>query len=76
MPSSHGTRRKSRSILTKDNKITGVSYLLIEYKPGDKVVFSAGPLRDLIGIFEREVKGSERSMILLSAIGYQRPSCG
>jgi len=46
-----------------------------ELKPGDKVVISAGPLRNLIGIFEREVKGSERSMILLSAIGYQGPSC-
>lgn len=47
-----------------------------ELKPEDKVVISAGPLRNLIGIFEREVKGSERSMILLSAIGYQGPSCG
>jgi large subunit ribosomal protein L21e len=43
MPSSHGTRRKSRSILTKSNKITGVSYLLIEYKPGDKVVINIDP---------------------------------
>lgn len=43
MPSSHGTRRKSRSILTKGNKITGVSYLLIEYKPGDKVVVDIDP---------------------------------
>jgi len=41
-----------------------------ELKPGDKVVISAGQLRNLIGIFEREVKGSERSMIVLSAIGY------
>jgi large subunit ribosomal protein L21e len=43
MPSSHGTRRKSRSILTKSNKITGISYLLIEYKPGDKVVIDIDP---------------------------------
>jgi len=41
-----------------------------ELKLGDKVVISAGPLRNLIGIFECEVKGSERSLILLSAIGY------
>ena len=27
--------------------------------------------KDLIEIFEREVKGSERIMILLTAIGYQ-----
>jgi transcriptional antiterminator RfaH len=48
----------------------------VELNPADKVVVSAGPLRNLLAIFEREVKGSERSMILLSAIVYQGPSCG
>ena len=47
-----------------------------DLKPGDRAVITAGPLRNLIEIFEREVKGSERSMILLTAIGYQGPSCG
>ena len=42
-----------------------------ELKPGDRVVIGAGPLRNLVGIFEREVKGSDRIMILLTAIGYQ-----
>jgi len=42
-----------------------------DLKPGDRVVISAGPLKNLIGVFEREVKGSERIMILLTAIGYQ-----
>ena len=42
-----------------------------ELKPGDKVVISAGPLRNLMGIFEREIKGSDRITILLTAIGYQ-----
>ena len=42
-----------------------------ELKPGDKVVISAGPLRNLVGIFEREVKGSDRITILLTAIAYQ-----
>jgi transcriptional antiterminator RfaH len=42
-----------------------------ELKPGDNVVIRAGPLRDLIGIFEREIKGSDRVMILLTAIEYQ-----
>jgi transcriptional antiterminator RfaH len=42
-----------------------------ELKPGDKVVISAGPLKNLIGIFEREVKGSDRITILLTAIGFQ-----
>ena len=42
-----------------------------ELKPGDKVAISAGPLRNLIGIFEREIKGSDRITILLTAIEYQ-----
>jgi len=42
-----------------------------ELKPGDKVVISAGPLKNLLGIFEHEVKGSDRITILLTAIGYQ-----
>jgi len=42
-----------------------------ELKPGDKVVISAGPLRNLIGVFEREIKGSDRITILLTAIEYQ-----
>jgi transcriptional antiterminator RfaH len=42
-----------------------------ELKPGDKVVISAGPLRNLIGIFERKIKGSDRISILLTAIEYQ-----
>ena len=42
-----------------------------ELKPGDNVIVSAGPLRNLIGIFEREIKGSDRITILLTAIEYQ-----
>jgi large subunit ribosomal protein L21e len=43
MPKSHGSKRKSRSILTKSNIITGISYLLINYKIGDKVIVSIDP---------------------------------
>jgi len=43
MPSSHGTRRKSRSVLTKHNVCKGLSYLLIEYKIGDKVIIDIDP---------------------------------
>jgi transcriptional antiterminator RfaH len=42
-----------------------------ELKPGDKVVIGAGPLRNLIGIFEHQIKGSDRISILLTAIEYQ-----
>jgi large subunit ribosomal protein L21e len=43
MPTSHGTRRKARSILTKDNIVRGISYLLHDYKVGDKVVVDVDP---------------------------------
>ncbi|HLG37181.1 MAG TPA: hypothetical protein VI338_03535 [Nitrososphaera sp.] len=43
MPSSHGSRRKSRSILTKDNVVRGISYLLHDYKLGEKVVVDIDP---------------------------------
>ncbi|HEV8405931.1 MAG TPA: hypothetical protein VGQ13_08495 [Nitrososphaera sp.] len=43
MPRSHGTRRKARSILTKDNVVRGISYLLHDYKIGEKVVVDIDP---------------------------------
>ena len=43
MPRSHGSKRKSRSILTKSNILRGISYLLINYKIGDKVIVNIDP---------------------------------
>ena len=43
MPRSHGSKRKSRSILTKSNILRGISYLLIDYKIGDKVIINIDP---------------------------------
>jgi large subunit ribosomal protein L21e len=43
MPHSHGTRVKARSILTKRNVVRGISYLLYDYKVGDKVVVNVDP---------------------------------
>ena len=44
MPSSHGARRKSRSVMTKKrNALRGVSYLLVDYHVGDKVVVHIDP---------------------------------
>ena len=43
MPSSQGARRKSRSVLTKRNAYRGLSYLLTEYKVGDKVAVDIDP---------------------------------
>ena len=43
MAGSHGTRRKSRSVLTKGNVTKGLSYLLTNYKIGDRVVVNIDP---------------------------------
>jgi large subunit ribosomal protein L21e len=43
MPRSHGSRRKARSVLTKDNIVRGISYLLHDYNVGDKVVVDVDP---------------------------------
>ena len=45
-----------------------------ELKPGEQALLNVEPLRKLIGIFQREIKGSERNVILLSAIAYYGPS--
>lgn len=42
-----------------------------DLKPGDKVVVKAGPLRNLMGIFEGELKANERVIVLLTAINFQ-----
>jgi large subunit ribosomal protein L21e len=43
MPRSHGSRRKSRSVLTKNNILRGITYLLIKYNVGDKVIIHIDP---------------------------------
>ncbi|HLJ27920.1 MAG TPA: transcription termination/antitermination NusG family protein [Candidatus Angelobacter sp.] len=48
----------------------GVARILCDVKPGDVVMVDAGPLRNLIGIFERELPESERIEVLLTTIAY------
>ena len=38
---------------------------------GDKVEIKSGPLQKLVGIFDREVSGNNRVIILLDAVGFQ-----
>jgi transcriptional antiterminator RfaH len=38
------------------------------FKNGDKVLIKDGPFKDFCGIFEKEIKGHERVMILLETI--------
>jgi transcriptional antiterminator RfaH len=42
-----------------------------ELKCGDKVRINQGPFQSLTGIFEKNIKGTERVMLLLEAINYQ-----
>jgi transcriptional antiterminator RfaH len=41
------------------------------FEKGDRVLIKEGPFKDFYGIFEKEVKGYERVMILLDAISYK-----
>ena len=38
---------------------------------GDKVIIKDGPLKNIAAIFDREIEGTERVMVLLAAISYQ-----
>ena len=51
----------------KDGVIRGTYYI----EPNDVIRIKSGPLKDLLGIFERWVSNSERVRILLNLIGYQ-----
>jgi transcriptional antiterminator RfaH len=42
-----------------------------ELKSGDRVTISDGPFKDFEGVFERQMKQSDRVMILLMTINYQ-----
>ena len=42
-----------------------------ELRCGDRVTIKDGPLQGLIGIFEKEMDGEERIVLLLTAIEYQ-----
>ena len=41
------------------------------FKAGDRLLIQAGPLKGLVGVFEREMKDSERISLLLDAVTYQ-----
>jgi hypothetical protein len=48
----------------------GVARILPELKPGDAVMVQAGPLRNLVGVFAKELPDNERIEILLATIAY------
>jgi transcriptional antiterminator RfaH len=42
-----------------------------EIKPGDRVMVKDGPLKNFAGIFEQEMKDTDRIRILLESVSYQ-----
>jgi transcriptional antiterminator RfaH len=69
---------KSNPVLVRDEVISSIKEGMGEdniivmktpqFKQGDHVSVREGPLKEFRGIFEREVKGPERVMILLSTL--------
>ena len=49
----------------------GVVRVKQDYKSSDLIRIKTGPLKDLLGVFERWVSDSDRVRILLNLIGYQ-----
>jgi len=49
----------------------GIVRVKHHFEPNDVVRVKTGPLKDLLGIFERWLSNSERVKILLNLIGYQ-----
>jgi transcriptional antiterminator RfaH len=49
----------------------GIVRVKYHFEPNDVVRIKTGPLKDLLGIFERWLSNSERVKILLNLIGYQ-----
>jgi transcriptional antiterminator RfaH len=58
-------------IIKERTDTQGVVRVKQSFEPNDVVRIKAGPLKDLLGIFERWVSESERVRILLNLIGYQ-----
>ena len=58
-------------IIKEKTDTLGVVRVKHHFEPNDLVRIKAGPLKDLLGIFERWLSHSERVKILLNLIGYQ-----
>jgi transcriptional antiterminator RfaH len=58
-------------IIKERTDTQGVVRVKQHFNPNDVVRIKAGPLKDLLGIFERWVSESERVRILLNLIGFQ-----
>jgi|SRR5215469_11141880 len=48
----------------------GIVHKTAPLNPGDQVVIQSGILQDFVGIFERELPGTERVQVLLRTVAY------
>ncbi len=58
-------------MIKKRTDENGVVRKTHHFEPNDLVRIKSGPLRELLGIFDRWVSDGERVRILLNLIGYQ-----
>jgi transcriptional antiterminator RfaH len=58
-------------IIRRRLDIHGIVRKSYHFEVNDRVRVKSGPMKDLLGIFERWVSGSDRVRILLNLIGYQ-----
>jgi transcriptional antiterminator RfaH len=58
-------------IIKERADVQGIVRIRHHFKANDVIRIKAGPLKDLLGIFERWVSDSDRARILLNLIGYQ-----
>lgn len=42
-----------------------------EFAEGDQVIVKDGPLKDFVGVFQKEMRATDRVVILLSTVSYQ-----
>lgn len=49
----------------------GLVHLGSEFKNGDEVKITNGPLRDFVGVFDHRINNTDRVEILLSAVSFQ-----
>jgi len=59
------------NIIKARTDCNGIVKMIKHFEPNDMVRVTSGPLKDLLGIFERRVSDSERVRVLLNLIGYQ-----
>jgi transcriptional antiterminator RfaH len=59
------------ALIQSNMKEDGFVRIYEEIGPGDKVIVKYGPLKNFAGIFEREMKDTDRIRILLETVSYQ-----